>query len=416
VAGAQGGELQWSVTVVDEDVAVAVFDPASQSVLLYPKSAGKTQVDVTASGAGGFDHFQFDFLVSTDVDQRQIPNQSLASPVLELSTNASDYSIFFLDINGALFQGSRSRILSKIVNLPDLNSGEPLVQKIWRTLAIHTFRGATLNGEMWVHDPALVINSIGFVYCDDVASAFAHLAGQAGMVARVWTLNGHVVPEVQESSKWHMYDPDEGVFYVTSNLEVAGVEEIAASPVLITNPIERHFVDRPDATPYSPEVARIYSTTQDNVVLSMYTDPVESNSSPLFLPAGGKLLLGGRWSASPVDAGTGLPVPDYANARLIVPAGWRGRIVEPLVLVGMQGNGVVEIDSIRYSIGSKELVTRLADLSKGPVPVNIDSAQSDVTLVYLINPMATRFGNMNQIDLEGVNVQGLGVKLIDDAL
>jgi len=90
--------------------------------------------------------------------------------------------------------------------------------------------------------------------------------------------------------------------------------------------------------------------------------------------------------------------------------------VEPLVLVGMQGNGVVEIDSIRYSIGSKELVTRLADLSKGPVPVNIDSAQSDVTLVYLINPMATRFGNMNQIDLEGVNVQGLGVKLIDDAL
>ena len=415
VSGAVISQLNWTVNVADEDVATAAIDPATGTVSLYPKSTGTTQVEVSASDVGGTrGRLAFDFVVNTDYDQRTLSRQSAVAPILEFSQDAGAYSIFFLDVNGSMFQGSRARILEKIRKLPDLVPGEPLPQKIWRTMASHTIRGATLTADSWVHDPALVMNSIGFVYCDDVASAFGHLASQAGLQSRVWTLGGHVVPELQEGGRWHMYDPDEGVFYVDEALNIAGVEELAAEPALITTPIEQHVVERPTATPYSAEVAEIYRTTQDNVVLSQYTKPVASNSSPMFLPPGSRFQLGGHWAPAPKDSSSGTTVPDYANARLIVPAGWIGRVTEPLVLVDVRGEGTIQLESTTYTLGSAELSARLADLSKGPVPVDIKSSQADITLVYLINPLVTRFNDSNLIELEGVNVQGLTARIIDE--
>src|SRR5690606_21295752 len=117
--------------------------------------------------------------------------------------NSSDIDVAFkLDINNRLFPGKRQEILAKLTQLEMPESEDSIQFRMWRAIAENTRRGATLSEATWLHAPVRLLNSTGFGYCDDVASAFSLLANEAGLETRAWTLGGHVVPEVRIGDRW----------------------------------------------------------------------------------------------------------------------------------------------------------------------------------------------------------------------
>ena len=106
-------------------------------------------------------------------------------------------------------------------------------------------------------DPVKLANIYGYGYCDDAAIALAWLATAAGYQARVWDLNGHVVPELSYDGGWHMLDPDEEVYYFDEQGKIASVEWLTAHPETIVN----LQGGKPAAT---ARLGEFYRTTADN--------------------------------------------------------------------------------------------------------------------------------------------------------
>lgn len=104
------------------------------------------------------------------------------------------------------------------------------------------------------------INVYGYGFCDDAARNFVALCEAAGLKARVWGLNGHVVAESFYDDAWHMFDPDGECYFRGAGGRVLGVEELGKDPSAIT------------ATPTTPtgapsaDLAKLYATTTDNGV------------------------------------------------------------------------------------------------------------------------------------------------------
>ncbi len=209
--------------------------------------------------------------------------------------------------------------------------GEPIQRKVWRFIRDNRYHFDPLTTALWNHSPGLFFNSIGFGYCDDSASLFRHLMTAMGFTSRVWALNGHVVPEVLVDNRWEMWDPDLQVTYVNRGGLVAGVEELASDPDLITHPP----VSVPGATSaaYEQTTADIYSSRADNTVFDWYNlVPALADSSMIFqIPPGGTFEFPDLYDG-PLVATYGSQVPSYANARLVVPAGFSGTLSLPLVI------------------------------------------------------------------------------------
>ncbi|MCX7047201.1 MAG: hypothetical protein NTX50_17145 [Candidatus Sumerlaeota bacterium] len=129
---------------------------------------------------------------------------------------------------------------------------------IWRFLVDWRYHYYPADGGDEMHDPVKFINIYGYGFCDDSANNFAVLCGEAGIRARVWGLNGHVVGEAFYGGAWHMFDPDHQVYYRMPAGHVAGVEELAARPEVITR------TPRDPIGSDSAGIARLYTTTQDN--------------------------------------------------------------------------------------------------------------------------------------------------------
>ena len=157
---------------------------------------------------------------------------------------------------------------------PDLGSKEAMIGSIiepgmtperksiaiWTFLMDRSYHYWPARGDAELHDPVKFLNVYGYGLCDDAAENFAALCEAAGLRARVWELNGHVVAESFYDGSWHMFDPDMQCYFRGAGGRVLGVEELAKDPAAIT---------AAPATPSgypSAEVARFYATTSDNGV------------------------------------------------------------------------------------------------------------------------------------------------------
>lgn len=164
---------------------------------------------------------------------------------------------------------------------PDLSSSEGILRSILRpdmtdeekTLAIWKFlvdwrcHYYPAEGGDEVHDPVKFINVYGYGFCDDSAQNAAALAKMAGLKSRVWGLDGHVVAEIFFDGRWHMIDPDHEVFYRASAGHIAGVEELAANPGIITQE------PRDPIGSDSHAIAKLYTTTENNRVYGKVVNP-----------------------------------------------------------------------------------------------------------------------------------------------
>jgi len=395
------------------------YDPSARrgKLLIRPLAAGQATVRVQVSDGVYSDSAQFQLTIASVVRRVTVgPGIPPAAPQSVQLTNDINIPIdFTLDVNDRLFPGTIHDILNRAGSQDDEIPSEPLARKVWRLTQPLQRRGQTLTDKAWQHDPVILYNSLGIGFCDDYASAYWDLMNAAGQRARVWTLNGHVVPEVFAAGRWQMYDPDLGVYYINEQGQIAGVEELETAPQLITNPLQ--IVQRPervqDSAPYSAEVAGIYTSTADNTVWDYYMQLAPARNFSFSLPPGGAIAFGGRWAPPPLDL-YGVPIGDAVNLELTLPAGWSGTVTLPLVLVGINGSGQVGLSDIGatvtdYGIGSPQLQARLDNHNSFVEQVSLEHSTTPTKLIYLINTAIVRPDRIYSLVMTGVNVAGLTV-------
>lgn len=408
-----GDVHDWSVSIGDDSVAAVNFDFESNAVVLRPRNLGQTTVTITASDGVFSSTKSFDFEVLQHTTRRHIAATDPAAVSLEIENRAEVDVEFRLNVNDRLMPGSIEDAIEMIGRASDLVSGEDLAFKIFRAVAQRSDRGFTLTENVWSHEPLTLLNSIGFGYCDDVASAFGYLASAAGYEVRVWTLGGHVVPEVLVDERWLMLDPDIGVYYVDEQGAILGVEDLAARPDLISSPAARRDEVLKDAAiAYSTELAQIYSSNTDNIVWDYYTSPVEPTQFSITLPPSARILMGGIWAPLPHDFISKQEVPIAANIRIELPAGWIGDLPSALVLVAAEGQGVVSVANQEYPIESLELAALLGEFESARGLVRVIRSDTPVVLTFLVNEIAARLGAENVVEIQSFNSGALSTRLI----
>lgn len=282
---------------------------------------------------------------------------------------------------------------------------------LWRLVMRNRTHFDPLTSWNWVHSPVLFMNSLGFGYCDDVASVFAKVARQAGHAARVWSLTGHVVPEIMVDGRWEMYDPDLGVFYLDAQGRVCGVEELAANPRLITEPLlaslpgwayELAATDGgtpDDEVRYSALVADIYSSTADNSVSPGYDEiPYAPPSGrPLLVPAASTVTIGLRSEASVVTY-YGEMLPRQGCLRIDLPPGPDRVLDLPLIPLRIAGAGGVRVDGEAYLVGSEALRQRLTAFEQPVNRIELQSSTSPATIEYLLSDSRFRLQSLQSVE------------------
>lgn len=178
---------------------------------------------------------------------RNLGESTLVSPQV-IGTDGRDWSCLagLLDDALAGAVGERERSLA-----------------LWRWLVESRSHGSPATADLLLHDPVLLVNVYGYGFCDDAAHVLAALAGAAGLQARVWSLNGHVVPEVRMDGHWALLDPDDEAYFLEADgLKIAGAETLARQPDLLSSP---QLVPGRTSAYYRVEVVRpFFETEADN--------------------------------------------------------------------------------------------------------------------------------------------------------
>lgn len=420
-----GDVTQWNAESADPTVAEVSVDATTHTLQVVPHRSGSTTITVTV-GDGQYDStVSFPFVVGPRTTTRSLTMQSAAvqaTSVAEAPThlyphlvvsNTTQHLIHFdLDVNEALEPGTADDVIARAAAAVDAFPGEPLPYKIAREIARVMGRGYTLTEKTWIHEPMTAMNSIGFGYCDDVASAFAYLARRAGFDARVWTLGGHVVPEVNIDGQWVMLDPDLGVYYSgTNGSRALGVVELEADPGAITDPASLHYLaHKSDVAPSSAELADIYATVNNNMAWDYYDAPVTLRSLDFDLPAGASLDFRKEDVTDWIDV-AGAAIPTRSTVTLHLPAGYTGSLPPALVLADAHGDGRLQIGGSDLAIGSTELLALLSTFDHPRNGVIITNANSALDLVFYINPAATDYSAGARVHLRGTLIGGLATEL-----
>ncbi len=405
-----GDPLQYSAAVADPAVAASTVD-ATGTLVLTPLARGATAVTVAVSDGTLKATAAFAFTVADALKLRRwTVDQPRAHAVSIYNTSDREVS-FELRHNGARLLPSLAEVANDVDAMPEERPFEAFERRLWRYLRDNVYHYVPITAAAWLHDPVLLVNSVGFGFCDDVAAAYVVLAQSWGYEARIWDLYGHVVPEIRTQGKWHVYDPDLAVYYEDSASEVVGLSELSADASLIVQPRNPLRSDFASWTGYSAEVADIYATVLDNYV---YSRPAYTPSAPvagLRLPPGAKVTYPGSWAAPPRVL-YGSPPVVYAQARVDLPVGFTGHFELPLLLWDVQGAGRIQVGGVEYVAGSPELTTAIQSLGSPYTGAEIVEATGTISLVYLVNPMRFSMAGVTDVEVSALDAWALSVALV----
>jgi hypothetical protein len=320
-----------------------------------------------------------------------------------------------LNINKRFFQTTED-LIRNIRLLPSEFTDEHEVRKAWRFVKSNLQYNIPLTEAVWIHQPTVIFNSLGFGQCDDLAAALAFIWKEMGYEVRVWNLNGHVVPEVLVADKWQMYDPSYDVYYLNDRHEVAGFEELCKKPSLVSGEFGRleinNFRNLAELNfkvlRYADELKMLYSQG-GTLVTEWHLPPVKGNMS-FFLPAGGSMMFPVN-SPSPVIISNwkGLKRQLVHYMRITIPKGWKGNFFCPLIISSINGSGTLVIDKKTIPIHNFALQF---DLNTNR-PVNqffVKEALTDIEVYALINSGLFNLPGRNVVTIEGAGAAHLNIR------
>lgn len=415
VTDVDGDPLNFTTSVSDPGVADVRIDAAAGTLVFTPRRKGEFDVgfvvtdgQVTASG-------QVHVIVTEVTKRRAWTVSTPNSKAVSVTNTGANPVTFGWTHGGNPVLRNRAEILAHAANVTGAYAAKPFEVQLWRFLTDNTYHWYPTTEAYWIHDPLLMVNSIGFGFCDDVANAYAILGQAAGYPTRVWWLYGHVVPEIAVDGRWEVLDPDLATYYVDANGNIAGVAQLSTDATLITAPIAPHFSLTRKSYAYTPELAAMYASMADNRIEEQNLEGPTQLAGELTLPVGARLTYPGKWAPAPVgfDGSTPYEAPLFAQMRLELPGDFSGPVQMPFLLWAAEGEGRITIDGIDYALGSAALTTRLQSWSAGlPSQISV-TASGPVSLVYLINPL--RYGMLSDtaVEFQALDAWALRVELID---
>lgn len=407
ISDVDNDDLQVVVQSADTDVATVSVE--SGRLTITPTGRGNTSIQISASDGEFTASTEFPFTVG-EVTRQDVVVLSQDAPSLVALSNGSDRTATFtLTYNGNHAFPSAQAAAEHVVNMPSEEPDEPFPRKLWRFVRDNTYHSVPLtNGHMW-NDMWTTMNSLGWGFCSHVAAVYVEIAEAAGYEARVWGLSGHVVPEILWNGRWEMYDPDMAVYFHDRMGNVAGVEQLALDPDLITAPIHPVLpvLAQAQEGAYSPMIAGFYASLADNYIDVGNFRTLEPGGSTLIsMPPGSRLTLAGHWTAQPTgyDGSTPFEVPQYRQAALRVPAGWTGELPMPWVIWDIQGTGTVQAGTQSYDVGDPALQSLLQAPSAPLKSITVESNPEGLRLVYLINATWYDALPVNEVSIHGQDV------------
>ena len=345
-----------------------------------------------------------DFILSTE---------SPATSAIIIRNTGEETVRFKLKLNGKLYYDERE-ILEAIRKMTPEYPDEPLRRKAWRFVRDNSTHATPLTRERWQHSPTVFINSVGVGNCDDKASVLSFIWTGFGHKSRVWGLGGHVVAEVFVDSHWEMYDPQYEVYYLTNDTVVAGVEELASNPLLITKAINKLKGGKSlsaVALRYSGYTASKYTTLDNNSVSDYYSEPITSEKLLFDIPSHATFEFPALYEPILMDMHK-QNTNGYANAKLTIPPHWTGDIKTPLAIHSIRGSGTLIFKNREYTIESEELQKEIIDRLSFIHKFELHVGKEPVSIVYLINSRLTRLQAQNQLQIEGSQLQWITAELL----
>jgi hypothetical protein len=398
-----GDGLAFLVGTDDPAVASASIDAESGDIVLEPRASGLTNVTVSVTDGELSATTAFRFTVG-DVTRTTPVNAASGEAIVLVNATDADAD-FVLTHNGFRTYQSSAEMVAEVDAMIPRQAGEPFEQRLWRFVRDNTWHDVPLGPANWLSNPAVLVNSLGWGFCHNVAGTYAELARVAGYESRIWGLNGHVVPEVRIEGRWQLYDPDLAVYYHDAAGGIAGVEQLVADPSLITAPVAPLLPA--DAWPYNAEVADIYATDDNNFIdVAGFKATAEVLTGRVVLPAHARLTYQGRWTEAPVTDVTdpATTITEYEQANLTLAAGWTGALNLPWMLWDVTGDGDVRIGGITYAAGSTALRARLRGDTQAPASIEVTRSDDPLRLVFLVNPLRYEVRAANVVQLTGREV------------
>jgi hypothetical protein len=330
--------------------------------------------------------------------------------------NQGKSDVFFqLDINRKLLYSLQDapQVIQNMANdFPD----EPETRKAWRFVTGQTLHIEPGIEDPWIEHPLPLLNSAGFGLCDDLAKVLCTIWTAQGYKARVWGLEGHVVPEVFDAGKWQMYDPSFAVYYLNPNGKVAGVEELAAQPWLIYDPIHtlppgnnRSFIL--EARRYSHDLALLYQSEENNREFEKCELNVVGRKFEIHLPAGATMSF-------PVMTPDTIRFSDAFRTHTLksfvqytLPKGWTGAIHLPFVLCHVRGKGLVVLEGDTFQIETDTLNKMLGKLKQHYRQIEITSSPDTIFLYCLFNHALLNNDHADSVLIFGKSLQQISIRV-----
>ncbi|MCK9688346.1 hypothetical protein [Scleromatobacter humisilvae] len=272
--------------------------------------------------------------------QGSVTVDGTAAASMRLVNDASTDKTVHLALNGQ-DMADLSGIIQQIVAMPVAYSGEPLYRKAWRYLVAHKRNTQQLAISAFQFQPDLWLRSLGSSYCEAQSAVLYRIWTAMGYQARVYALTGHVTVEVMVDGHWQVFDPYLEAYYTDRHGQIVGVAELAQDPSLITHP-QTPLLPL-SSWAYSAKVAGIFASTGNNYLGTAYmsTEP-EPLDNTVQLPAGGYLEVDSATDVAMDSVEPGSEVP-MSTMKLWVPPGYTGMLRLPLLLLGIEGAGNVQL-------------------------------------------------------------------------
>ena len=341
-----------------------------------------------------------------------------------LISNESDSMAYFnMQFNGNFSVNTKDLVEQirefEVPGEPDM----PDYEKAYHYMLKFHAHDWAVSDKFYIHEPSLYVNSFGVGLCGDSAGVLKLIWNGMGYESRLWYINGHVVSEVFTGERWQMYDADLRVVYYRHDTgQVAGVEELAANPQFIYDPLVRFDNPNGSGVNHSHRTASFYSTTDNNWICYRCTEHVEERDLVFQIPAGGNLRFGQLTPERRIPIAN-TDVDNLGLLTVTVPRNSSGTLDIPLALYDVTGSrsDSVTIGSQVLALGTDEVFDysnretgRFEQAGQRLDAISFDGNSEPFEVHYLVNKKITEVLEENLVEIQHVGeVAELSVEFVN---